>query len=112
MRLSKDGTPDAIDCALRVKIFKSIPENVEKFFPTPQRRQRLRVVPEGKDLGGVCGATLACIEEHVGTQKRPRMAAPMWISHSERPPLINGLLHALPIEIWSGTLNTSNTPTI
>jgi len=49
------------------------------------RRQKLREMENGLDLGGAYGAMLGRIKAQGGEKARLGMTVLMWISHSRRP---------------------------
>ena len=77
-----------------------------------RRRQRLRAMTDGSDLGDAYGATLGRIKGQGGEKARLGIAALMWISHVERPLKVDELCHALAVEIGSPNLNSDNVPSI
>ena len=77
-----------------------------------QRRQKLRAVQNGLDLGSVYEATLGRIKAQGGGKARLGMGVLMWISHSRRPLQVDELRHALAIQIGSSDLSSDNIPAI
>ena len=77
-----------------------------------RRRQKLRAMTDGLELGDAYGATLGQIKGQGGDKARLGMAALMWISHAERPLKASELCHALAVEIGSPNLNIDNVPSI
>jgi len=77
-----------------------------------RRRQKLGTMTDGLGLGDAYGATLGRIKRQGEEKARLRIAALMWISHSERPLRADELCHALAVEIGSPSLNTDNVPSI
>jgi len=76
------------------------------------RRQKLREMKNGLDLGGAYGATLGRIKAQGGEKARLGMAVLMWISHSRRPLQMHELCHAIAIQIGSNDLDGDGIPTI
>jgi len=76
------------------------------------RRQRLREMENGLDLGGAYGAMLGRIKAQGGEKARLGMAALMWISHSRRPLQVDEICHAVAIRIGSNDLDYDNIPEI
>ena len=50
-----------------------------------RRRQKLRAMENGLDLGGAYGVTMGRIKAQGGEKARLGMAVLMWISHSRLP---------------------------
>jgi len=76
------------------------------------RRQRLRAMENGLDLGGAYGQTLGRIKARGGERARIGLAVLMWISHSMRPLRVDELCHAIAIQIGSNDFNNDDIPTI
>ena len=76
------------------------------------RRQKLRAMKNGLDLGGAYGATLGRIKAQGGEKARLGIAVLMWISHSRRPLQVHELCHAVAIRIGSNDLNSDGIPAI
>ena len=77
-----------------------------------RRREKLRKIADGSELGGVYGAAIARIKAQDGDKSRLGMAALVWISHAERPLLANELCHALAVELGSTDFNIDNVPSV
>jgi len=77
-----------------------------------RRRQRLRAIKNGLDLGGAYEATLRRIKALGGGKARLGMAALMWITHSRRPLHVDDICHAVAIQIGSNNLNDDDIPAI
>ena len=77
-----------------------------------RRRQKLRAMKKGVDLGGAYEATLGRIQAQGGQRARLGMAALMWISHSGRPLLVDEICHAIAVQIGSDCLNNDDIPSI
>jgi len=77
-----------------------------------RRREKLKQMSNGQDVGDVSNATL----ERIKAQKRDRarlgMEAIMWIAYSERPLGPDALCQALGVEIGSTDLDNDNAPSI
>jgi len=76
------------------------------------RRQNVRAISNGLDLGGAYGATLGRIKAQGGEKGRLGMAVLMWASHSVRPLQVHGLCHAIAIRIGSNDLDGDSIPAI
>ena len=59
-----------------------------------QRRQKLRAMKDGLDLGGAYQTTLGRIRAQGGKKARLGVAVLMWISHSGRPLRVDEICHA------------------
>jgi len=77
-----------------------------------RRRQKLKAMKNGLDLGGAYEGMIGRIMAQGGEKARLGMAAMMWISHSKRPLQVNELCHAIAIRIGSNDLNNDDIPTI
>ena len=77
-----------------------------------RRREKLRKIADGSELGGVYGAAIARIKAQDGDKSRLGMAALLWISHAERPLRANELCHALAVELGSTDFNIDNVPSV
>jgi len=77
-----------------------------------RRRERLRVMGNGVDLGGAYEATLGRIKAQGGEKARLGMAVLMWITHSRRPLRVEEICHAMAIRIGSNDLDTDDIPPI
>ena len=75
-----------------------------------RRRQKLRAMENGLDLGGAYEVTLGRIKAQGGEKARLGMATLMWISHSRRPLKVDELCHALAIRIGSNNFDNDDTP--
>ena len=73
-----------------------------------RRRQRLRAIENGIDLGGAYGVTLGRIKAQGGEKARLGMAVLMWISHSRRPLHADEICSAVSIRIGSNDLNNDD----
>jgi len=76
------------------------------------RREKLRAMKNGLDLGREYGATLGRIKAQAGEKARLGMAVLMWISHSKRPLQVLELCHAIAIRIGSNDLSSDGIPAI
>jgi len=79
---------------------------------TIYRRQKLRAMKNGLDLGGAYGATLRRIKAQSGERARLGMAVLMWVSHSRRPLEAHELCHAIAIRIGSTNHNSDDILTL
>ena len=77
-----------------------------------RRRQKLRAVKKGVDLGGAYEATLGRIQAQGGQRAKLGMAVLMWISHSGRPLQVEAIRHAIAIQTGSDCLNNDDIPSI
>ena len=77
-----------------------------------QRRERLKRMTNGRDLGDAYHATLERIKAQSWGKSRLGMAALMWISRSVRPMRAEELCHALGVQIGSTNPNPDNIPSI
>ena len=77
-----------------------------------QRREQLKRITNGQDLGDAYGVTLDRIIAQSGGRSRLGMAALMWISRSERPMTPDELCHALGVQIGSTDPDPDNIPSI
>ena len=77
-----------------------------------RRRQKLRAMKNGLDLGGAYAAMLGRIKAEGGEKARLGMAVLMWISHSQRPLQADELCYAIAIRIESNDLDNDDIPTI
>ena len=77
-----------------------------------RRRQKLKAMRNGLDLGGAYEAMLGRIMAQGGEKGRLGMAAMMWISHSRRPLQANEICHAIAIRIGSNDLDNDDIPTV
>ena len=77
-----------------------------------RRRQKLRAMNNGLDLGGAYEAMLGRIKAQGGEKARLGMAVLMWISHSQRPLQVDEICHAIAIRIGSNDLDKGDIPTI
>ena len=76
-----------------------------------RRKQMLRKVETtGVGLDSVYGQTLQRIREQKGDRSRLGMEVLMWVSHAERPLLIDELRHALAVDLQSTDLDPENLP--
>ena len=76
-----------------------------------RRRQKLRAMENGLDLGGAYEGTLERIKAQSG-EKALGMAALMWISHSRRPLKVDEICHSIAIRAGSNDLNSDDVPAI
>jgi len=77
-----------------------------------RRRQKLRAMKNGVDLGGAYEATLGRIKAQGGEKARLGMAVLMWIVHSRRPLQVDEICHAIAIRIGSNDLGGDDIPAI
>jgi len=77
-----------------------------------RRREKLRKIADGSELGGVYGAAIARIKAQDGDKSRLGMAALLWISHAERPLRADELCHALAVDPGSTDFNIDNVPSV
>jgi len=77
-----------------------------------RRREKLRKIADGSELGGVYGAAIARIKAQDGDKSRLGMAALLWISHAERPLRANELCHALAVDLGPTDFNIDNVPSV
>ena len=77
-----------------------------------RRREKLRKIADGSELGGVYGAAIARIKAQNGDKSRLGMAALLWISHAERPLRRDELFHALAVDLGSTDFNIDNVPSV
>jgi len=76
------------------------------------RRERLRQMSKGQDVGDVYSATFARIKAQEKARSRLGMEAIMWVAYSERPLQPDELCQALGVEVGSEDLKKDNTPNI
>ena len=76
-----------------------------------QRREQLKRMTSGQDLGDAYGVTLDRIRQS-GGKSRLAIEALMWISRSEQPMSPEELCHALSVQIKSTDPNPDNIPSI
>jgi len=77
-----------------------------------RRRQKLRAMGNGLDLGGAYGPTIGRIKAQGGEKARLGVAVLMWISQSMRPLQVEEICHAVAIRIGSNDFDNDDTPTI
>ena len=77
-----------------------------------RRRDKLKQMSNGQNVGDVYAATLERIRAQGEDRARLGMEAIMWIAHSERPLRPDELCQALGIEIGSTDLDNDNAPSI
>jgi len=77
-----------------------------------RRREKLKLISSGRDVGGVYNATLGRIKAQEKDRARLGMEAIMWIAYSERPLGPDELSQALGVEIGSRDLNSDNAPSL
>jgi len=77
-----------------------------------RRREKLKQMSNGQDVGDVYTATLERIRAQGEDRARLGMEAIMWIAHSERPLSPDELCQALGVAIGSTDLDNDNTPSI
>jgi len=105
-------TPSANRCASRFLLASLNIEAILHESTIHRRREKLRKMTDGLELGDVYGATIERIKVQDGGKSRLGMAALMWISHAKRPLRADELCHALAVEIGSADFNTSNVPSM
>ena len=77
-----------------------------------RRREKLKQMSKGQDVGDVYTATFERIKAQEKARSRLGMEAIMWVAYSERPLQPNELCQALGVEVGSKDLNKDNVPTI
>jgi len=77
-----------------------------------RRKERLKQMSKGQDVGDVYGATFERIKGQEEARSRLGMEAIMWIAYSERPLQPDELCQALGVEVESRDLNNDNSPNI
>jgi len=77
-----------------------------------RRRQKLKAMKNGVDLGGAYEATLGRIKAQGGEKARLGMAVLMWIIYSRRPLQVDEICHAIAIRIGSNYLGNDDITTI
>jgi len=77
-----------------------------------RRKERLKQMSKGQDVGDVYSATFERIKGQEKARSRLGMEAIMWIAHSERPLRPDELCQALGVGVGSGDLSKDNTPNI
>jgi len=77
-----------------------------------RRREKLRKMTSGLELGDVYCTTIDRIRAQDGDKSRLGMAALMWISHAEWPLRADELCHALAVELGSTDFDVGNIPSI
>ena len=77
-----------------------------------RRRQKLRAMKNGVDLGGAYEVTLGRIKAQGGEKARLGMAALMWITYSRRPLHVDEICHAIAIRIGSNDQSNDDIPAI
>jgi len=76
------------------------------------RREKLRIITDGPDLGDTYGATLDRIKAQGGYKSRLGTTALMWICHSKRQLRTEELCQALAVEIESTDCSADDAPLI
>ena len=100
-----------IYCPRFLLVFLSI-ETILQETTIYRRRQKLRAMENGLDLGGAYGATLGRIQGQGRKRARLGMAVLMWITHSRRPLQVDEICHAIAIRIGSNDVNNDDVPAI
>ena len=77
-----------------------------------RRRERLRAIEKGLDLGDAYRATLGRIKAQGREKAKLGMAVLMWISNSRRPLRVDEISHATAIRIGSNELDNDDIPAI
>ena len=77
-----------------------------------RRKEKLKQMSNGRDVGGVYTATLERIRAQGEDRARLGMEAIMWVAYSERPLSPDELCQALGVEIGSTDLDNDNAPSI
>jgi len=77
-----------------------------------RRRERLRGMGDGLGLVDAYGATIERIKAQGRGNWRLAMDALMWVSHAERPLMVDELCHALAVELGSTNFNSENVPSM
>jgi len=77
-----------------------------------RRRQKLREMKDGVDLGGAYEATLGRIKAQGREKAKLGMAVLMWVSHSRRPLYVDEICYAMAIRIGSSDLDSDDIPAI
>ena len=79
---------------------------------TYRRRERLRKMTDGLELGDAYGVMVERIMAQSGDKSRLGMEALMWVSHAERPLSADEVCHALAVELGSTEFNAGNVPSM
>ncbi|RPB01332.1 hypothetical protein L873DRAFT_1788386 [Choiromyces venosus 120613-1] len=125
-KLEEDTEPDAMDDHLRAQIMETIPEKVSEIFllvsltieailgetTIHRRKEKLKQMTNGRDVGDVYTATLDRIKAQKKDRARLGLEAIMWISHSEWSLRPEVLCQALGVQPGLEDLNNENQPTI
>ena len=77
-----------------------------------RRKEKLKQMSSGQDIGDVYNATLERIRAQGKDKARLGMEAIMWVAYSERSLAPDELCEALGVEIGSRDLNSDNAPSI
>ena len=77
-----------------------------------RRREKLKQISKGQDVGDVYTATFERIKAQEKARSWLGMEAIMWVAYSERPLQPDELCQALGVEVGSKDLNKDNVPTI
>ena len=77
-----------------------------------RRRETLKSIEDGAELGGASDATLERIKAQDEEKARMAMAALTWVCHSERLLQVDELCHALAVEIGGTDFNPENIPSM
>ena len=77
-----------------------------------RRKEKLRKMAGGLELGDAYGATIERIQGQDGDKSRLGMMSLMWISHAERPPRADELCYALAIQLGSTDFDVGNIPSM
>ncbi|RPA98307.1 ankyrin [Choiromyces venosus 120613-1] len=125
-KLEEDTEPDNMDDVLREQIMEIIPKKVSEIFllvsltieailgetTIHRRKEKLKQMTNGRDVGDVYTATLDRIKAQKKDRARLGLEAIMWISHSERGLRPEELCQALGVQPGLEDLNHENQPTI
>jgi len=77
-----------------------------------RRKQKLKQMSKGQDVGDVYSATFERIKGQENARSRLGMEAIMWIAYSERPLKPDELCQALGVQVGSEDLNQDDAPNI
>jgi len=89
--------------------------SVESILAEPtihRRKQKLKQMSKGQDVGDVYTATFERIKGQENARSRLGMEAIMWVAYSERPLRPDEICQALGVQVGSEDLNQDNAPNI
>jgi len=89
--------------------------SIESILAEPtihRRKERLKQMSKGQDVGDVYSATFERIKGQEKARSRLGMEAIMWVAHAERPLQPDELCQALGVEVGSEDLKRDNEPNI